>query len=506
MSLACVWYNVKTMLKIVLTILLCALPTTSRAARQLPPALLDNGEYRVQQAVLVLKVSDGTTLFSHNANALLIPASLTKLITTAAVLDTWGAPHQFNTSVYYRGQRQGDRIVGDIVMVGGGDPYLISEKMWTFASHIKNIGINTIEGRIIIDNSLFAHNTTRSAAVSRNAYDAPVTAFGVNFNTVAVLVVPAARVGKRATVTLFPFPLATVAIDNRVRTVASAPRTALSVVRRNTRRVAQGSGSLPLSASQGSLPLSSSTDKVFKIIARGRIAVGSKPRTFYRSITQPQDIARDYVRNFLQQHNVRVLGKKLAASRAPRVPLHNIKSYPLGHIVKGLNTFSNNYIADMLIKKLGADTRQRGTLRAGADQLRTWLRDKVGITSSFTLKNGSGLTADNRLSAKQLAAVLHHAARHMRLLPDFLASLPASGLEGTVNERLRKHKGLIRAKTGTLTSPRAVAGLAGYYFSERHEMIAFVLLANGRADQAQPPLPFLRKQQDRLLGWLVDNI
>lgn len=485
LSLARLCYNVKTMLKIIFTVLVCAclLPTVSRAVRRLPPALLDNDRYQVQQAVSVRRVSDGTTLFSHNADQLLIPASLTKLITTAAVLDTWGATHQFTTSVFYRGKRQGDRIRGDLVLVGGGDPYLISEKMWTFASHVKNIGINTVEGQVIIDNSLFAHNTTRSAAVSRNAYDAPVTAFGINFNTVAVLIVPATRVGTQATVTLFPFPLDGVTIDNRVQTVATAPRRALRVTRRT-----------------------GGADNAFKIIARGRIAHNSKPRTFYRSIAQPQHIARAYVRNFLRQHEVQVLGKKLTTAHSRLVSLHDIKSYPLSHIVKGLNTFSNNYIADVLIKKLGAEQHQHGTLAAGSKQLSRWLRQQVGITSPFTLKNGSGLTAENRLSADQLAAVLHHAARSMRLLPDFLASLPASGLEGTVRKRLHRHQGLIRAKTGTLTTPRSVAGLAGYYFSARHEMISFVLLANGRTAHPQPPLAFLRQRQDRLLSWLVENI
>ena len=160
----------RSMLKIILTTLLlcaCLLPTASNAVRQLPPALLNSGAYQVQQAVLVRRVSDDTTtLFSHNADQLLIPASLTKLITTAAVLDTWGATHQFTTSVFYRGKRQGDRIRGDLVLVGGGDPYLISEKMWMFASHIKNIGINTIEGRVIIDNSLFAHTILSAVPIS----------------------------------------------------------------------------------------------------------------------------------------------------------------------------------------------------------------------------------------------------------------------------------------------------------------------------------------------------
>ena len=455
----------------------------SAATRRLPPELLTLSKYRLQHAVLVRKVSDGTTLFSHNPDQLLIPASLTKLITTAAVLDTWGAAHQFTTPVFYRGERQGDRIRGDLVMVGGGDPYLISEKMWMFASHLKNIGINTVEGQVVIDNSLFANNTTRSTAVSSNAYDAPVTAFGVNFNTVAVLIVPASRDGKRATVTLFPFPLAAVRIDNQVRTVTATSRTKLSVVRRNR-----------------------SAAPAFDIIARGNIARDSKPRTFYRSISQPQKIARAYVKNFLRQHDVQVLGQKITLPPTPLIPLHEIRSYPLSHIVKGLNTFSNNYIADMLIKKLGAEQRQRGTLAAGAEHLTTWLRHTVGINTPFILKNGSGLTAANRLTVRQLDAVLHHAARRMHLLPDFLASLPSSGLEGTVKTRLHKHKGLIRAKTGTLTTPRTVAGLAGYYFSAQHEMISFVLLVNGSAGQQQPPITRLRSQQDRLLAWLVDNI
>lgn len=468
--------------------LLCAILLYSGIAlgstpRQLPPALLHSSTHSIEQAVLVSKVSNDATLFSHNPDRLLIPASLTKLITTAAVLDTWGAAHQFTTSVFYRGRRQKDRIHGDLVLVGGGDPYLISEQMWTFASHIKNLGINTVEGNVIIDNSLFEQHTTRSTSSSRNAYDAPVTAFGVNFNTVAVLVVPAARVGQAASVTLFPFPLDSVQIDNRVRTVASAPRAALSVVRHRSKRGA-----------------------TFKITAQGRIARSSKPRTFYRSITHPDTIARDYVRNFLRQHNVRVLGKQLTTKPTNLVPLHDIKSYPLSHIVRGLNTFSNNYIADMLIKKLGVDKRRRGTLAAGAQQLRSWLHHHVGITSAFTLKNGSGLTAENRLSARQLVAVLHHAARRMQLLPDFLASLPASGLDGTISKRLQQHRGLIRVKTGTLTSPRTVSGLAGYYFSARHEMIAFVLLANGRAGHPQPPITAVRAQQDRLLSWLVENI
>ena len=428
----------------------------------------------IDQGIVVQTVAGNNLLVAHHPDRLLVPASLTKLVTTAAVLDKWGSTHSFVTPVMYSGKRRGKTITGNLVMVGAGDPYLVSEKMWDFASQLRNIGIKRVEGQVLIDNSLFPAKVNQVTATSTNAYDAPVTAFGINFNTVTISVLPGTRVGRPARVKLFPFPLDTVQIDNRVITAARRKGSRVEAVRTKGR-----SG--------------------IKIVVSGRIAIDrQQPLSLYRSINQPQRVASDYVRNFLRQHDVQVLGRKLSATRR-LTPLMTIKGYPLNYIVKGLNTFSNNYIADVLLKKLTPTGN-------GSMYLQNYLRQQVGISSKFVLRDGSGLDPGNRLSARQLTTLLTHVARRMDIFPDFIASLPASGLEGTVSERLSDYRGLIRLKTATLTSPFSVSGLAGYYLSSRHGLVAFAIVGNGRTDRSQPSITSLRQQQDRLLAYLVSKI
>ena len=101
----------------------------------------------VFQGVAVQTVAGNKMLLARNPDRLLIPASLTKLVTTAAVLDKWGSTHSFTTQVMHSGQRRGNIIRGNLVMVGAGDPYLVSEKMWDFASQIKILALTVLKVR-----------------------------------------------------------------------------------------------------------------------------------------------------------------------------------------------------------------------------------------------------------------------------------------------------------------------------------------------------------------------
>jgi D-alanyl-D-alanine carboxypeptidase/D-alanyl-D-alanine-endopeptidase (penicillin-binding protein 4) len=97
----------------------------------------------------------------------------------------------------------------------------------------------------------------------------------------------------------------------------------------------------------------------------------------------------------------------------------------------------------------------------------------------------------------------------MDLFPEFLASLPAAGWDGTLKKRLKRTgdpealQGLFRAKTGTLTEPVTVASLAGYFRHPKHGLTAFCVLENGREGTAQPNLKDLRDRQDRLMALLM---
>ena len=454
-------------LLVLLSVFVCCAETRAK----IPSKFLSTA---INQSIVVQTVASDKLLIAHRPDQLLIPASLTKLVTTAAVLDKWGSTHSFVTPVMHSGQRRGKTIAGNLVMVGAGDPYLVSEKMWDFASQVKNLGINRVEGQVLIDNSLFSAKVDQVTATSTNAYDAPVTAFGIDFNTVTISVLPGTQVGAQARVTLFPFRLDSVKIHNRVVTVRGGKGSRVEAVRTRGRSGIQ-------------------------IVVTGRVAIDrQQPLTLYRSINEPQRVASDYVRNFLRQHDVQVLGKKLSATRR-LTPLTTIKGYPLNYIVKGLNTFSNNYIADVLLKKLVPNGD-------GSVYLQNYLRRQVGIRSKFILRDGSGLNPNNRLSARQVTTLLTHVAQRMKIFPDFIASLPASGLEGTVSERLADYRGLIRLKTATLTSPFSVSGIAGYYLSARHGLVAFAIISNGRPDRSQPSIVSLRRQQDQLLAHLVTKV
>ena len=94
----------------------------------------------VQQSVEFVRLSDGKVLFSKNPDTLLTPASVTKLVTSAAVLAKFGANHLFKTRFYYTGSRTAGVISGDLIIVGDGDPFVVSEKFWHQRSIPPRIG------------------------------------------------------------------------------------------------------------------------------------------------------------------------------------------------------------------------------------------------------------------------------------------------------------------------------------------------------------------------------
>ena len=145
--------------------------------------MLDSMSGSTTQSIAIIRVSDGKLLYGYNKDKHLIPASVTKLITSAAALKLWGAHHKFKTEVFYTGMRKKGVITGDIILKGDGDPYLVSEKLWQMAADLRILGLNKISGDLIIDQSLFPgddRDSSRKAGrhSSANAYDAPVSALG----------------------------------------------------------------------------------------------------------------------------------------------------------------------------------------------------------------------------------------------------------------------------------------------------------------------------------------
>ena len=358
------------------------------------------------------------------------------------------------------------------MVVGDGDPMLISEKLWQMAADFRHLGIKKIKGDIIIDNSLFDGSTwdisrASSKYASTNAYDAPVSALGVNFNTFPIVLTPGYSANSPAFMSIDPYPIRGIQIKNKVST---AKNTRINVKRTNI-----GSN--------------------VRVTSRGTISQGPIIKKLYRSVANPILTGGEQIRSFLKHENITIDGQVVAGKRPKDSRyLYKIQSYELSRMITGLNKYSNNYIADVLIKRLGASfykgkDMHAGSLSAGMHILHSFMMDDVKVKPDFKLYNGSGLDTRNRLSASHVVKLLRYMYQSMDTFPEFLASLPASGWDGTLEDRFKgkrlKHLvGKVRAKTGTLTKPISVSSLAGYMGHPKHGMLAFAIIENGKKKRA----------------------
>jgi D-alanyl-D-alanine carboxypeptidase/D-alanyl-D-alanine-endopeptidase (penicillin-binding protein 4) len=450
------------------------------------------------ESILVQRLSDGKVVYSSGPERALTPASVTKVITSAALLHYFGPAHTFKTRFYHSGTRSGDMIKGNLYVKGDGDPLVISEKLWQLAADLRHMGVKSFSGDLIIDNALFddeKRDDSRQSGTnaSNRAYDAPVSAFGLNFNTLPIAVAPGTGPGMKGRVSFDPFPIPNLPLINNTSTT-SGVKSSIQAVRQS-----RGNQST--------------------LVVSGSIGTQAPMVKIYRSMGDAVIEGGEQLRAFLQSAGIMVHGKvKEGSIPASTRLLYTLESYDLGFIVRGLNHYSNNFIADMLVKRLGAaypergtaDAAGSGTLNNGVRAIERFLRDEVGIKDKFEIINGSGLDNRNRFSAEQIVKVLVYMHQHMELYPEFLASFPASGLTGTLEKRFKKLgdgeiQGLVRAKTGTLSQPVSVSSLAGYMGHPKHGMLAFAILNNGQSPSNQPTVAEFRRRQDQALFEILEK-
>jgi len=407
----------------------------------------------------------------------LAPASVTKLYTAAAALETWGPEHHFSTALFRRGPLENGTVRGDLVLRGGGDPGLTDEELWRLAEEVARLGIVEVTGGLVIDESLFGpllrnvKDRCDAEQGSINSYDAPLSAVGVNYSNVAVLVVPGAAPGQPARVVLDPAALPSLELEAEVTTVAKGSSLRVGRITRGARDILQVVGS---------------------------IDVDSPPQRVWRSIGNASQHSGELFANFLGRAGVALRGAVRVESAAgePGEPVTELEGPPLWQTLREMQRYSNNIIADgMALALLAVQTEAPPPLSvAGAGR---YLQDygraiselsslPGSKSSSLTLFDGSGLTPENRIAARDLVALLAHVYRHYDLFPSYLGSLVvpefAAGRSlqrgGDANWLKR-----LAVKSGGLGEPVSVVSLAGYLRLSDGGWGAFAILVNGTAEQ-----------------------
>ncbi len=423
-------------------------------AERLDRALDVAGLRRARISALVVRADDGKVLFERSADRPLTPASNMKILTAMAALQTFGPTHRFETPILADALPDAEGGVGTLYVRGGGDPVLTSEDWWRVASDLRNRGLRRVRGDLVLDDHFFdgARWHPDWGKTSSRAYHAPVGGLNANYGSFAVTVRPGRAAGDPVSVTVDP-PISYLAIANRAHTGHVGQRSSLVVD-----RAQGGSGEL--------------------VLVDGAIAADAEPKTYYRSVLDPTRYAGAVLRLQLAAVGISVDGEVVAGSSPEEaVPLHVFQGRSIGEIVRLFVKFSNNAVAESLVKAMGARaTGAPGSWRNGIPAYRTAL-ESLGLNlEGLQIVDGSGLSYRDKLTPRALVDALRIAWGSFRIGPELAAALPIANGDGTLEKRVDEAPGLVRAKTGLLNR---VTSLSGFAELADGETAVFSVLTNG---------------------------
>jgi D-alanyl-D-alanine carboxypeptidase/D-alanyl-D-alanine-endopeptidase (penicillin-binding protein 4) len=428
-------------------------------------------------AVYVKEAGTGSSVISHNATVPFKPASIIKVLTTFSALEILGEDYVWHTPVYVTGAVQSHELRGNLIFRGVGDPSLNYERMRAFSSQLYRRGIRVIKGDVIIDKSYFGFNSDlpeQFYGEVENPWNLPPQPMLVNGKLVTLTVTPVG--GAAAPKAKIEPDLPSVRLENE----ASHAPGACGSQSHGISIEAMGDAKSATIRVSGSLP-----DQCGPVVKR--ISVLGIDEYFAASFRRSYEEQGGRIEGDVKS------GQSVAQARL----LSTIQSGPLMDVIRETNKNSNNLMARQLFVTVGAIlTSKPPSPASAAKALLPWIAEKVPETSSFVLENGSGLSEEERVTAKGMVALLDY-IRTSRHAAQFLDTLPAVGEDGTMRIRLRDQPvaGRSVAKTGTLHDTRAIAGIV---VSKRGRSYVFCVIVNH--PKASSSVPII----DKLIVWLHD--
>ena len=432
-------------------------------------AALQRAKVPVEALHVVVMEANGSqktsALLSHQATSSINPASLSKLATTVAALDLLGPTFVWRTPVYIDGPVRDGVLQGNVYIRGSGDPRLVVERVWLLMRRLQGLGIQKIQGDIVLDRSAFdlpERNPASFDGEPLRPYNAAPDALLVNFKSLVFQFVPD-RAANLARIHVEP-PLAGVQFPTTVplsNADCSDYRSSLRADWADPLRI-RFAGSFPATCGEKIWPV---------------------------AYAAPQQFAARAIAGMWQQVGGQLLGQvRDGVVPANLQPVFSVESPALSEVVRDINKFSNNVMAQQLFLTLGQHGRSPATWDTSREAMQAWWKDRIGGEIPV-FDNGSGLSREERISALGLARVLQF-VWGSPTMSELMSSLPVSGLDGTLKRS--KSQSIAHLKTGSL---RDVAGFAGYVDAANGKRLILVAVLNHANAQAA------RGALDLLVDW-----
>lgn len=416
-----------------------------------------------------------TPRLAWRADAPMNPASVMKLVTTYAGLDMLGPGYFWKTRVFTQGYVKDGVLNGNLLIQGSGDPKLVLERLHDLMRAIQDKGVRSVNGDILLDNSIFRlppHNAAAFDDDPLRPYNVGPDGLLVNFKALTFKFVPDAA-SRRVLVTSEP-PIAGVAIPTEVAASGGA-------------------------CGDWRSRLAADFTHPNQVTFSGRYATSCGEQQLSVAYVEPASYAPRVIDAMWRAAGGGLSGQvKWLAGTATGQPLITGFSLPLTQIIADINKFSNNVMAQQLFLTLSAAGDRHGSFAESRNTLARWWRQRFGMRTTPVVENGSGLSRNARVTAASLTAMLQQAGSGPNAQA-YEQSLSVAGIDGTARRMRARNPGSeaignAALKTGTL---RDVTAIAGYAYGRSGAKYAVVGLINHpNAGAARPAL-------DALVEWAV---
>lgn len=429
-------------------------------------------------SVYAVNIDTNEVILSWNSSTPKNPASVMKLLTTAVALDTLGPTYRWHTDFYLSGTLENETLNGDLIIKGYGDPSLTSEKIWGMLKDLRKKGIKNITGDLLLDDSYFSHPNYVPGAFDNEplrTYNVGPNALMFNFKAIE-------------------FHVEADIENDSVNIIQDPKLESLSVI---NKLIPIEGGCEGFQRGIRMVP-----NKVFnKLTFMGTFPASCKDFSLYRSMLSHNEYTYALFKDIWHQVGGDFSGNwRNIIFDALDEPFFSHDSETLAQVIANINKHSNNVMTRNLLLTLAAERyNSPATQKKGRMVIDEWLEVKTLNRAGFDYDNGAGLSRHSRLTAEQIVEILLEVYKGP-FMPEFMASLSLSGLDGTMLERFSDEEltGKLHVKTGMINH---VSSIAGYMYSKDGKRYSFAIIQNFNDIHRG----YGEEVQETLIRWLYDN-
>ncbi|MGD0709925.1 MAG: D-alanyl-D-alanine carboxypeptidase/D-alanyl-D-alanine-endopeptidase [Bacteroidales bacterium] len=442
--------------------------------------------------ICVITADSNKTVCALNDSLELTPASTMKAINTAAALSLLGKDYTFKTYLFYSGKiDSAGTLHGNIYIKGGGDPTLGSPRidsmsdmpnilqLWT--KLIKKQGIKKIDGAIVGDADVFDDTIVPPSWVYGdlgNYYGAGASGLTFHENVFRIVVKSGKGYLDSARVVQIDPPIPYITIKNKIYTstyYAAEDTWVYGGPYDNTRVI---TGSIPKTKLEYSMRASLPDASYFcayyltKTLSDSGIAVSDSATTY------------------------RILKSKGKTINGTLTVFYSRQSPPLDTIIYYTDQHSINTYAEDILKILAYEKTGVGSTSNGVQLVKQFWKDKGVDLTGFVMKDGSGLSPDDKVSPRQLAEIMRAYLKDS-MFPVFYNALPVAGRSGTIEKIFKGTiaENNLHAKSGYMIGLRSYTG---YVYNKKNKLLTFGIIVNSHTASADEMRSMLEKIMVRI--------